>query len=57
MDSSLQGDDEDLLIPSSVVFQDVQYLAGDDSLYNIFERDPSLLAQLRILCFIPEDHV
>ena len=52
MDSSPQGDDEDLLIPSSVVFQDVQYLAGDDSLYNIFERDPSLLAQLRILCFI-----
>lgn len=56
MDSSFQCNDEDLLIPSVVVLQDVQYFAGDNSLYNVFERDPSFLAQLCILFFIPEDH-
>ncbi len=57
MDPAFQGDDEDLLVPSGAVLEDIENLVRDDSLNYLFEADASFFPQFLILFFIPEDHV
>ncbi len=57
MDRALQDNDEDLLVLSGTVLQDVENLVCDDPLNDLFEADPSFFHQFLVLFFIPEDHV